>query len=76
MSSLISCVSVSRASSQCDIVGEEFCAVTVEQPFVYVIPSFSVLSVELRQVIKWSSREKAAEAMYDIFVCNDASFSR
>ena len=69
MSLPISCVSVSRASSQYDIVGAKFCAVTVGQPFVYVIPSFSVLSVELRQMkIKWNPREEAAEATYDVFV--------
>ena len=77
MSSPISCVSVSRASSQCDIVGAEFCAVTVGQPFVYVIPSFSVLSVQLRQMkIKWSPCEEAAEATYDVFVRNDSSLCR
>ena len=46
----LSCILVSRASCQCDVVGDEFCAITVGEPFVYVIPGFSVLSVELRQV--------------------------
>lgn len=76
-SSPLSCVSVTRASSQCDVVGAEFCAITVGEPFVYVIPGFSVLSVELRQMrVKWTPSEEAAEATYDVFVRNDSSLCR
>ena len=43
---------------------------------MYVIPSFAVLSVELRQMrIKWIQSEEA-EATYDVFVCNDSSLCR
>ena len=44
---------------------------------MYVIPSYSVLSVELRQTrVKWSPSEEAAEATYDMFVHNDSSLCR
>ena len=74
MSSPLACVSVSQASP-CD-VGAEFCAITVGESFVYVIPGFAVLSVELRQMrIIWVQSEEV-EATHDMFVRNDSSFCR
>ena len=48
----------------------------VGPPFRYVIPSFDVISVGLRQIVIHGATPEGEEHTYDVFVCNDPSLSR
>ena len=54
-----------------------FNVVSVGPPFQYVIPSFDVLAVELRQMrIVGRHQVTGVEKQYDLFVRNEASLCR
>jgi len=51
--------------------------VWVGSKFLYVLPGFDVLAVELRHIqIKGTSRVGDEESIYDLFIKNDSSLSR
>ena len=55
---------------------DEVCVVSIGRPFRYIIPSFNVIAVELRQIrIRGYNSEGEGET-YDLFIRNDTSLSR
>ena len=57
-----------------DDVGED--VVCVGSAFRYIIPSFSVLAVEMRQVRMTATGLRGREVTHDIFILNDPSLIR
>ena len=52
------------------------CVLSVGMPFIYVIPSFDVLGVEMRQVRIKGYTSEGEERNYDIFIRNHPSLCR
>ena len=53
------------------------CALSVGPPFTYVIPSFDLLRVELRQMcVKAYTAQEGEEKQYDFFIRNSQSLCR
>jgi len=53
---------------------DKFWVISIEDPFLYVIPSFDVLAVELRQIqIKGYDRTDGKVRRYDLFIRNNTS---
>ena len=80
--SVLSCVSVAPLSTRPwyvqgmeDDPNAMFDVVSLGPPFSYVIPSFDVLAVELRQMVI-VGQEEGVEAHYDLFVRNNVSLRR
>ena len=56
---------------------DEAWVMSIGDPFMYVIPSFDVLAVELRQIqIKGYEREDGKETHLDLFIRNDTSICK
>ena len=53
-----------------------FYVLSVGPPFLYVIPTFDVLSVELRQMRIHGVTEQGESHIYDVFIRNDPSLAR
>lgn len=52
-----------------------FYILSLGSPFWYIIPSFEVLSVELRQMRIHGTTEEGEDHVYDVFVRNDPSLA-
>ena len=52
------------------------CVLSVGMPFRYVIPSFDVIAIEMRQLRMKGYTPEGEERNYDIFIRNDPSLCR
>ena len=52
------------------------CVLSVGEPFRYVIPSFDVIAIEMRQLKVKGYTAEGEERNYDLFIRNDPSLCR
>ena len=74
---LLPCVYVTSLESRRGCYsGEEWCILTVGPPFMYTIPNFEALAVEMRQIRVERTMESGEAERYDAFIRSDSGLSR